>query len=177
MATDAALNLLATSAVTCAQAEATSDLTDNEIMIHTIAHKKLSDKLSVEDLTFLQNYESDGSPKSDLFLLSVKLLKKEKLSALEEELLVIEDTELWRSNCDEQEFTYYRRFASILDVLFKDSEVVLADGETGCISSRIAIEANKCIFNGEDVSPSYSRKIDLLLKYDENEFIELCSNE
>lgn len=52
----------------------------------------------------------------------------------------------------------------------------MISGETGCTSSRIAIEANKCIFNGEDVSTSYSRKIDLLLKYDVDECIELCSN-
>jgi hypothetical protein len=39
----------------------------------------------------------------------------------------MEDTELWRSSCDEQELTYYRRFASIMDVLFKNSDVVLAE--------------------------------------------------
>ncbi|KAG0774467.1 hypothetical protein G6F62_012368 [Rhizopus arrhizus] len=50
-------------------------------------------------------------------------------------------------------------------------------GETGCQSSRIAIEANKCAFAGEDTSPTYSRKIDLLLKYDEKKAIDLCSNE
>jgi hypothetical protein len=54
---------------------------------------------------------------------------------------------------------------------------LLSSGETGCSSSRIAIEANKCLFNCDDVSPSYSRKIDLLLKYDDNEAVELCSNE
>jgi hypothetical protein len=54
-----------------------------------------------------------------------------------------------------------------MDVLFKGSEVILSDGETGCQSSRIAIEANKCVFAGEDTSPTYSRKIDLLLEYDE----------
>lgn len=53
----------------------------------------------------------------------------------------------------------------------------MSSGETGCSSSRIATEVNKCLFNCEDVSPSYSRKIDLLLKYDENESIDLCSNE
>jgi hypothetical protein len=53
----------------------------------------------------------------------------------------------------------------------------LSSGETDYSSSRIAIEANKCLFNCEDVSPTYSRKIDLLLKYDDNESVDLCSNE
>lgn len=89
----------------------------------------------------------------------------------------IEDTELWSKCGDEQELTFYRRFGSILDVLFKGSEVILSDGETACQSSRIAMEANKCVFAGEDTSPTYSRKIDLLLKYDEKKQIDLCSNE
>ncbi|KAG2219204.1 hypothetical protein INT45_013070, partial [Circinella minor] len=90
---------------------------------------------------------------------------------------VIEDTKLWSKYGDEQELTFYRRFASIMDVLFKGSEIILSDGETACQSPRIAIEANKCIFAGEDTSPTYSRKIDLLLKYDEKKAIDLCSNE
>lgn len=39
------------------------------------------------------------------------------------------------------------------------------------------MEANKCVFAGEDTSPTYSQKIDLLLKYDEKKQIDLCSNE
>lgn len=54
---------------------------------------------------------------------------------------------------------------------------LLYNSETGCQSSRIAIEANKCVFVGEDTSPTYSRKIGLLLKYDEKKAIDLCSNE
>ncbi|CAO3614642.1 unnamed protein product [Mucor hiemalis] len=239
---------------------------DDEVTIHSIAHKKLSEKLSNDDLNYLKNFQSDGSPKSDLLLLSSKLLQKEKITVLEESVLelslsgiynyihpafveiyekelnrplppqtnddvndqvpkdiiaevfkqisesnmdealyyiqieksklcksnerkgdryvilsivekVIEDTELWSKCGDEQELTFYRRFASILDVMFKGSEVILSDGETGCQSSRIAIEANKCVFAGEDISPTYSRKIDLLLKYDEKKAIDLCSNE
>lgn len=52
----------------------------------------------------------------------------------------------------------------------------LTSRETGSASSRIAIEANKCVFNGEGLSPSYPRKIDLILKYDDNENVELWPN-
>ncbi|GAA5812670.1 hypothetical protein MFLAVUS_006127 [Mucor flavus] len=158
---------------------------DDEITIRSIAHKKISGKLSNDDLNYLKNNQSDGSPKSDLFMLSSKLRQKEKITVLNETVLelslsekVIEDTEL-RSKCDdEQEPTLYRRFASIIDLLFKGSEIILFDGETDCQSSRIAIEENKCVFTGEDTFPTYSRKIDLLLKYDEKKKdIDLCFNE
>ncbi|GAA5795422.1 hypothetical protein HPULCUR_000779 [Helicostylum pulchrum] len=39
----------------------------------------------------------------------------------------IEDTELWSKCGDEQELTFYRRFASIMDVMFKGSEVILSE--------------------------------------------------
>jgi hypothetical protein len=51
------------------------------------------------------------------------------------------------------------------------------NGETACESSRKPIEVNKRLFNVDDVSPSYSRKIDMILKYDDNKNVELCSNE
>ncbi|KAI7889513.1 uncharacterized protein EV154DRAFT_276963 [Mucor mucedo] len=90
---------------------------------------------------------------------------------------IIEDTERWSTEQDEQELTYYRRFASLLDSLFNKSEIKLADGETACDSSRVPIEVNKRLFNVDDVSPTYSRKIDLILKYNDRKTVELCSNE
>lgn len=90
---------------------------------------------------------------------------------------IIEDTEYWSKEQNEQEITFYRRFASLLDVLFNGSEIKLADGETACERSRKPIEVNKHLFNVDDVSPSCSRKIDMILKYDDNKNVELCSNE
>ncbi|KAG2219203.1 hypothetical protein INT45_013069 [Circinella minor] len=83
------------------------------------------------------------------------------------------DTELLRKCGDEHEPTFY----GIMDVLSKGPDIILSDGETACQSPRIAIEANKCVFAGEDTSPTYSRKIDLLLKYGGKKAIDLCSNE
>ncbi|KAI7873746.1 uncharacterized protein EV154DRAFT_430620 [Mucor mucedo] len=90
---------------------------------------------------------------------------------------IIEDTEHWSNEQSEQEITFYRRFASLLDSLFNNCEIKMADGETGCESSKKHIEVNKRLFNTDDNSPSYPRKIDLLLKYDDRRNIELCSNE
>lgn len=40
---------------------------------------------------------------------------------------VIEDIELWREKEDEQEITFYRRAASLLDVLFKGTDIMLVE--------------------------------------------------
>lgn len=107
--------------------------------------------------------------------------------------------EYWSKDENEQEMTFYRRFASLLDVLFGASEIRMAEyvqkynemkkkitrhtllffisGDTACSSSRVCTETNKRLFNVDDPTPAYSRKIDLLLKYDENISVELCSNE
>ncbi|KAG1133953.1 hypothetical protein G6F37_013243 [Rhizopus arrhizus] len=90
---------------------------------------------------------------------------------------VMEDTEYWSSEQSEQKITFYRRFSSLLDALFNNCDIKMADGETGCESSRKQIEVNKRLFNTDDISPSYPRKIDLLLKHDDKRNIELCSNE
>ncbi|GAA5808961.1 hypothetical protein MFLAVUS_002361 [Mucor flavus] len=50
-------------------------------------------------------------------------------------------------------------------------------GETSSISSRIAIETNKCVFNGENSSPLNTRKIGLIPRYDDTENVELSLNE
>ena len=51
-------------------------------------------------------------------------------------------------------------------------------GETGSASSKVEIEVNRAIFQTNDSKPSYSRKIDLLLKTKElKKPIELSSNE
>ncbi|KAI7902040.1 uncharacterized protein BX663DRAFT_79676 [Cokeromyces recurvatus] len=92
---------------------------------------------------------------------------------------VLEDMELWDNEEKEQEITFYRRTASLLDVLFKNTDVMLTDGETASYSSKTALEMNKCIFGNADspITTTYPRKIDLLLKYDRDERVELSSNE
>ncbi|PHZ07673.1 uncharacterized protein RHIMIDRAFT_95353 [Rhizopus microsporus ATCC 52813] len=53
----------------------------------------------------------------------------------------------------------------------------MIDGETGCSSSKIAIETNKQLFHVEDSSATYARKIDLILRYNDRKNVDLCSNE
>ncbi|KAG0739462.1 hypothetical protein G6F57_010140 [Rhizopus arrhizus] len=237
---------------------------DDELKFHYIAHKKAESGCNAEEQKYLMEFKSDGTPRSDLYKLSAKLLLKDKLTFQEDALLtlsgiynyfhpfttamytthlnrpvpprhtcisnkelnpdlttmlskiisnndineilatiqeekaklskarqrhsdlyamlsiiekVMEDTEYWSSDQSEQEITFYRRFTSLLDALFNNCDIKMADGETGCESSRKQIEVNKRLFNTDDISPSYPRKIDLLLKHDDKRNIELCSNE
>ncbi|KAI8099287.1 uncharacterized protein BX664DRAFT_255503 [Halteromyces radiatus] len=91
--------------------------------------------------------------------------------------LRIENFGLWEKDDHESEMTFYRRFATLLDILFKGTQIELADGETGCSSTRPAIEMNKAVFQAIDSGAAYCRKIDLLIKFDGTERLELCSNE
>ncbi|KAI9316505.1 hypothetical protein BX666DRAFT_2028036 [Dichotomocladium elegans] len=84
---------------------------------------------------------------------------------------------LWSVKRDESEATFYRRFASILDVLLADTDVILADGETSLQSSKVAIAMNKAIFHTGDLSQAYGRKIDLIFKCSSNTNVDISSNE
>ncbi|KAG2217406.1 hypothetical protein INT45_004864 [Circinella minor] len=84
----------------------------------------------------------------------------------------------WDQEAKESEITFYRRSATILDYIFKNTDIILNDGETGSPASKREITTNKVLFMTNDSSPSYSRKIDLLLKCKEMKTaVELCSNE
>jgi hypothetical protein len=90
---------------------------------------------------------------------------------------VVENFSLWNSSTKDSELTFYRRFAELLDILFNGTDVKIADGETGSKSSKTAIEINKALFHTSDTSPTYPRKIDLLLKLNESTTVELSSSE
>ncbi|KAG2206137.1 hypothetical protein INT47_003786 [Mucor saturninus] len=84
---------------------------------------------------------------------------------------------LWSEKRDESEATFYRRFASILDTLLADTDVILADGETSLQSSKVAITMNKAIFHTSDMSQAYGRKIDMILNCSSNVKVDISSNE
>ncbi|RCH84089.1 hypothetical protein CU098_003524 [Rhizopus stolonifer] len=93
--------------------------------------------------------------------------------------VIIEPFDLWDDDDKTSEITHYRRFASLLDIIFKKKTgIKLNDGETGSISTKLERETNKAIFHATNISPTYSRKIDLLLKCkDAKTTIEMPSNE
>ncbi|KAI8080998.1 hypothetical protein BDF21DRAFT_339024, partial [Thamnidium elegans] len=84
----------------------------------------------------------------------------------------------WDDDDKTSEITHYRRFASLLDIIFKKTGIKLNVGETGSISTKLERGTNKAIFHAMDISPTYSRKIDLLLKCKGSKTtIEMSSNE
>lgn len=89
----------------------------------------------------------------------------------------MENFDLWGSSTNDSELIFYRRFAELLDILFKGTDVKIADGETGSKSSKTAIEINKALFHTSDASSTYPRKIDLLLKLNEPSTVELSPSE
>ncbi|KAI8147781.1 hypothetical protein BJV82DRAFT_593316 [Fennellomyces sp. T-0311] len=91
---------------------------------------------------------------------------------------VVENFGLWSSDEKESEITFYRRAASILDLVFKDTDILLNDGESGSMTSKSEIETNKVLFMAHDTSAAFARKIDLLFKCKESSTkVELASNE
>ncbi|KAI8147565.1 hypothetical protein BJV82DRAFT_596031 [Fennellomyces sp. T-0311] len=91
---------------------------------------------------------------------------------------VVENFGLWSSDEKESEITFYRRAASILDLVFKDTDILLSDGESGSMTSKSEIETNKVLFMAHDTSAAFARKIDFLFKCKESSTkVELASNE
>lgn len=90
---------------------------------------------------------------------------------------VIENFSFWGSSTKDSKLAFYRRFAELLNILFNGTDVKIADRETGSKSSKTAIEINKALFHTSDTSPTYPRKIDLLLKLNESTNVELSSCE
>jgi hypothetical protein len=120
----------------------------------------------------------------------LKTIQEEKLALLaarnrssEEYIMLsivektVENFELWLPNRKYSELTFYRRFSGLLDPLFKNSNILLGDREAGCKSTKEPIQRNKDLFNVNDTSYTYPRKIDLLLRLDDTTEVDLCSNE
>ncbi|KAG0177838.1 hypothetical protein DFQ28_005487 [Apophysomyces sp. BC1034] len=84
----------------------------------------------------------------------------------------------WSTYDDESELALYRRFAALLDILFDSSDIIMVDGEPASKATKVVIDLNKMIFALGDQSPSYGRKIDLILKHSNGKKrVEVSSNE
>ncbi|ORX42683.1 hypothetical protein DM01DRAFT_1379015 [Hesseltinella vesiculosa] len=84
---------------------------------------------------------------------------------------------------DSQEYTMFlmveqviSSIAAVIDVLFAGTPTTMADGEQASRASKTNTHLNKVIFGDIDTATTYGRKIDLLLRCDDDQ-IEVCSNE
>ncbi|ORX62166.1 hypothetical protein DM01DRAFT_1379995 [Hesseltinella vesiculosa] len=104
-----------------------------------------------------------------LMVAKIKLIDDDKITSpafvnlriIEE---IVQNIALWSPKHDESEASYYRRFASILDILLADLDIALVDGEPALAASKTPIEVNKAIFGTKESAPAYGRKIDLIFR-------------
>ncbi|KAI9322544.1 hypothetical protein BX666DRAFT_1896008 [Dichotomocladium elegans] len=110
-------------------------------------------------------------------LLSEKNERNEKYLMLSMLEMVARNFGRWGNPKDISEITYYRRFASVLDLLFDETDIIMSDGEHVSAATKDGIDMNKALFNHSDTSYTYGRKIDLILSYDGKEEIQISMNE
>ncbi|CAO3638215.1 unnamed protein product [Mucor hiemalis] len=89
----------------------------------------------------------------------------------------VDNFNLWNGHSKDSELTFYRRSAEVLDCLFVDISMKVADGEVGSRSTKTAIETNKALFHVTNNAPTYPGKIDLSLTLNEATTVELSSSE
>ncbi|ORY98206.1 hypothetical protein BCR43DRAFT_491025 [Syncephalastrum racemosum] len=89
---------------------------------------------------------------------------------------VIESADDWQP--DDSEMTVYRRVATVMDYLFRSTDVKLMDGESASQCTKSARQYMENVFGGSIPDTAHGRKIDLILKRANNGGdIELSSNE
>ncbi|KAG2199648.1 hypothetical protein INT47_005173 [Mucor saturninus] len=140
--------------------------------------------------TFNRMIQLSKNTKGRLALKQLRLnIAKEKVKAIEEnedditavldimEIIarnVIADDTL-KPNDNDSELTCYRKVAFILDILLKDSNLNLLDGETTCKASKSIAKDHENIYgNSIPLNRGFGRRIDLLLS---TRNIELSTNE
>ncbi|KAI8329384.1 hypothetical protein BC941DRAFT_443008 [Chlamydoabsidia padenii] len=92
---------------------------------------------------------------------------------------VVEGIDDWQTTQEESELTIYRRFGGILDILFRNTKICLADGETISEASSRTMRYNECVYGDSNTTTnnSFGRRIDLIMKSSKEKAIELCTNE
>ncbi|ORX48312.1 hypothetical protein DM01DRAFT_1338777 [Hesseltinella vesiculosa] len=83
----------------------------------------------------------------------------------------------WCNTNATSELTFYRRFASILELLFDDTDIILNDGEHCSAATKAMTDLNKALFSPGDTSVTYGRKIDLILMLNAEQQVEMSTNE
>ncbi|KAI9251667.1 hypothetical protein EDC94DRAFT_697633 [Helicostylum pulchrum] len=121
--------------------------------------------------SFVNSYQNDLvvcvslAPDVDAMMLSIQQhksnLSNQRKRVSEEYIIlniverVAENLNLWETKTKDSELTFYRRFAEFLD----------------------SKEINKSLFDSSNISVTYPKKIDLLMRLDESIIVELSSSE
>ncbi|CAO3669998.1 unnamed protein product [Rhizopus stolonifer] len=88
--------------------------------------------------------------------------------------MVVKNLRFWSNASPKSELTYLRKFEGLLEVIMDDTELMLSDGESVCISTRDSLRS----MLEESENTEYGRRIDLLVRCAHSETtVELCSIE
>ncbi|CAO3666388.1 unnamed protein product [Rhizopus microsporus] len=88
--------------------------------------------------------------------------------------MIVKNFRFWSSASPKSELAYLRKFEGLLEVIMDDTELMLLDGESVCISTRDSLRS----MLKENENTEYGRRIDLLVSCAHSETtIGLCSIE
>lgn len=80
----------------------------------------------------------------------------------------------WKGASPKSELAYLRKFEGLLDVIMDDTELILSDGESVCVSTRDSVRS----ILEEDELTEFGRRIDLIVNCSRlGVTVELCSIE
>lgn len=80
----------------------------------------------------------------------------------------------WKGASPKSELAYLRKFEGLLDVIMDDTELILTDGESVCVSTRDSLRS----MMEEDELTEFGRRIDLIVNCSRlGATVELCSIE
>ncbi|ORE11112.1 hypothetical protein BCV72DRAFT_332415 [Rhizopus microsporus var. microsporus] len=83
---------------------------------------------------------------------------------------------LWKSASPKSEYTYLRKFESLLEIILDDAELIMSDGESICASTRDCLRSS--LKEVDEEMTKFGRRIDLLIKCSRlDTSAELCSIE
>ncbi|OBZ80915.1 hypothetical protein A0J61_11036 [Choanephora cucurbitarum] len=117
--------------------------------------------------------------REQLRLRSLKLKNSDQYKMLDILKCMIERVD--HCNENDSELTCYRHFAKLLDCLFKDTNLLLLDGEPACIAVKEEMIAGQSLYpssSGNVLSTCAIRKIDAIIAIEQNkERVEFSTNE
>ncbi|KAG2203515.1 hypothetical protein INT46_010894 [Mucor plumbeus] len=88
--------------------------------------------------------------------------------------IVVRGFHFWKGASPKSELAYLRKFEELLDVIMDDTELILSDGESVCVSTRDSLRS----MMEEDELTEFGRRIDLIVNCSRlGVTVELCSIE
>ncbi|PHZ10026.1 uncharacterized protein RHIMIDRAFT_245706 [Rhizopus microsporus ATCC 52813] len=131
-----------------------------------------------EALDRLMPYSISNNKDSLLSLIDELKYKEPSKNSTKYQILNAVETilSLWKSASPKSEYTYLRKFESLLEIILDDAELIMSDGESICASTRDCLRSS--LKEVDEEMTKFGRRIDLLIKCSRlDTSAELCSIE